>query len=187
MGSVPQLGSLYNHHIIRIEDFDEGESETARRDTDEEHFEQYEQPARDLTSILHPIGLTAHYLRHMLTQWLHVQLSRWIYHMQSRARSGHKWRKAVDHFWNLAVDNIREGCILKMLLQKDQRYVHRDSLEEVTDFILNILHDNSMWSTLLFYPNFAAMLKARVHTDEPTMDIPATRTAQRVFDLNRRS
>ena len=80
MRYVPQLESFYKHQIIRKEDFDEGFSEMTTEDTDEEPFEH---PARDLTSNLHPIGPAEQYLRHMVTQCLHVHLSRWIYHMQS--------------------------------------------------------------------------------------------------------
>ena len=61
---VPQLESFYRHHIIHKEDFYEGLSDTATRDTEEEPFERYDHPARDLPSILHHVGPAAHYLRH---------------------------------------------------------------------------------------------------------------------------
>ena len=51
-----QLESFYKHHITGKEDFDEGFSDAATGDTDEEPFQPYEHPARDLTSILHPKG-----------------------------------------------------------------------------------------------------------------------------------
>ena len=98
MRNVPQLESFYKHHIVRKEDFDEGFSDTATMDAEEEHYEPYDPPGRDLTSILHPNGPGAQYLRHMVTQCLHVQLAKWIYQMQSKSRSGHNWRKAVDEF-----------------------------------------------------------------------------------------
>ena len=96
--------------IVSNEDFDECESDTATRDAEEEPLEPYGQPARDLTMILHPIVPVANYLRHVLTQCLHVHLSRWIYHMQSISRSGPNIRKAVNLFWQPAVENICEYC-----------------------------------------------------------------------------
>ena len=187
MRYVPQLESFYKHQITRKEDFDEGFSEAASGNTDEEPIQPYEHPARDLTSILHPIGPAGQYLRHMMTQCLHVHLSRWIYHMQSVSRSGHKWRKAVDQHWALAVENICEGCVRKMFRQKDQRdYVHRALLDEVADIIHNILDDSSIWSELLFDPDFASMLKARVRSVEPSMDMrlaPCTCYADKTTSL----
>ena len=187
MRYVPQLESFYKHQITRKEDFDEGFSEAASGDGNEEPFNPYEHPARDLTSILHPIGPAGQYLRHMVTQCLHVHLSRWIYHMQSVSRSGHKWRKAVDQHWALAVENICECCVRKMFRQKDQRdYVHRALLDEVQDIIRNILDDSSIWSELLFDPDFASMLKARVRSVEPTLDMrlaPCTCYADKTTSL----
>ena len=92
--------------------------------------------------------------------------------MQSVSRSGHKWRKAVDQHWNLAVENICEGCIRKMFRQKDQRDIlHRALSDEVQDIIRNILDDSTVWSELLFDPDYAVMLKCRVRSVEPTMDM----------------
>ena len=160
-----QLVSLYKHHIIRKVDFDECESDTATLDTPEEPFEPYEHPAWDLSSILHPIGPAAQYLRHMVTQCLHVHLSRWIYHMQSMSRTGHKWREAGYHVWVIALENLCEYCIRKMFRQKDQRDIlHRALLNEVHDSIRNSLDEESVWSELIFYPDYTAMLTARVHS-----------------------
>ena len=170
MRYVPQLESFDKHQITRKEDFDEGFSDAATGDTAEEPFKPYEHPARDLTSILHPIGPAAQYLRHMVTKCLHVHLSRWIYPMQSVSRSGHKWRKAVDQHWTLAVENSCEGCFPNMSRQNEQRdLLHRALTEEVTDIIRNILDDYSVWSELFFDPDYAAMLKARVRSVEPSM------------------
>ena len=65
---VPQFESVYNHQINCTEDFDEGFSDRARRDTEEENVKPYDHRARDLTSILHQICAVAQYLRHMVTQ-----------------------------------------------------------------------------------------------------------------------
>ena len=141
MRYVPQLELFYKHQIAPKEDFDDGESDTATKDTNEEPFKPYEYPARDLTSILHPIGPATHYLRHMVTQCLHVHISRCISHMESTSRSGHKWRKAANLFCQPAVENICEYCLRKMFRQKDPRdLLHRDYLE-VRDIILNIRDD----------------------------------------------
>ena len=56
MRYVFQIESFYKHQITRKEDFDEGFSEAAAGDTNEESFQPYEHPARDLTSFLHLIG-----------------------------------------------------------------------------------------------------------------------------------
>ena len=60
-----------------------------------------------------------------------------------------------------------------MFLQKEQRdIIHRDSLEEVTDIIINIVDQyDSVGSTLLFDIDFAAILKTRVYVWEPTMEM----------------
>ena len=75
MRYVPQLKSVYKHHIHRRDDFDEGDSDTATQDPDEEPFEPEEQPERDLTSILHPIGPAAMHLRQLMIQNLHVHIA----------------------------------------------------------------------------------------------------------------
>ena len=171
MRYLTQLESLYKHHIVRKEDFDECDSDEAAQDTDEEPFEPYEHPARDLTSILHPIGPAAMHLRHLVIQTLHIHLARWIFQMQSMSRSGHKWKKAVDQFWHGAVDKICETCIRKMFREKIQHQLSSEYCTEVNDIIKNIKNEEAMWSTLLFDPDFAATLKARVQTWEPTMDM----------------
>ena len=85
--NIPRLKTFCKHHLVRKEDFDDGESDMATLDTDEELYEPYDYPARDLTSILHPIGPAAQYLRKVVRQCLHVHVSRWIYQMQSKYRS----------------------------------------------------------------------------------------------------
>ena len=191
MRYVPQLESFYKHHIIRKEDFDEGFSDTATRDTDEEPFDPYEDPTRDLTSIFHPISSAAHSLRHMVTQCTPLHQAKWIYERQSKSRSGHKWWNEVYQFWHLALENICEGCTGKMVRQKEQLdLMHRQLLKEVNDIIVNILDEDSLWSTLLFDPDFAAMLKARVHGWEPMMDMrhaPCTCNADRTSCLRYQS
>ena len=91
--------------------------------------------------------------------------------MQSISRSGNKWRKAVDKFWHRALDNMCEYCIRKMFRQMIQRDIHRAYMDEVRYIINNIEDDDAVWSTLLFDIEFAATLKARVQTWEPTMDM----------------
>ena len=44
---VPQLESIFKHHIVHKEEFDEGYSDATLQDTDDEGFEQYQHPARD--------------------------------------------------------------------------------------------------------------------------------------------
>ena len=154
MRYVPQLESFYKHQITRKADFDEVFSEAASGETDDEPIKPYEHPARDLTSILHPIGPAGQFLRHMVTQCLHVHLSRWIYHMQSVSRSGHKWRKEWISIGTSPSRIVCESCVRKMFRQKDERdYIHRALLEEVNDIICNILHDYTVWSELLFDPD----------------------------------
>ena len=185
----PHLESFYKHQITRKEDFDVCFSDAATGDTDEEPFQPYEHPARHLTSILHPIGPAPQYRRHMGTQCLHVHLSRMIYHMQSVSRSEHKWRKAVDQFWTLAFENICESCIRKMFPQKDQR----DILPRALTVEVNIVDDSSVWSELLFDPDYAAMLKRPVFVWWSPRRIcgllhaPPMRTRQRLFGIKRRS
>ena len=98
MRYVPQPESFYKHHIVRKEDFDEDISDTPTMDSDEEHYEPYDFRPRDLTNIIHTLGPGAQYLRHMVTQCLHVHLARYIYQMQSKSRSGLNWKKAVYQF-----------------------------------------------------------------------------------------
>ena len=172
---IPRLETVFKHQLLHKEDFEDGESEMAPMDTDEERYDPYDYPARDLTSILHPIGPAPQYLRHTVTQCLHVHLSRWSYQMQSNSRSGHNWRKSVDKFWDLAIERICEDCIPKIFPQKDQNeLIHRDLLDECNDIMINILTEHSLWPTLLFDPNFASMLKARVRSWEPTVDMRLT-------------
>ena len=103
---VHQRESFYTQQIVRKEDFLEGESDTATKDTDEEPSEPYQQRARDLTSMLHPLGPAAMHLRHLVIQTLPIHSASWIYQMQSISSSGHKWKKAVDEFWNAALDML---------------------------------------------------------------------------------
>ena len=74
-----------------------------------------------------------------------------------------------------------------MFRQKDQRdLLHRALTEEVSDIIRNILDDYSVWSELLFDPDYAAMLKARVRSVEPSMDMrlaPCTCYADKTTSL----
>ena len=74
-----------------------------------------------------------------------------------------------------------------MFRHKDQRdYVHRALLDEVADIIHNIFDDSSIWSELLFDPDFASMLKARVRSVEPTLDMrlaPCTCYADKTTSL----
>ena len=59
-----------------------------------------------------------------------------------------------------------------MFRQKDQcEHLQRALLDEVDDNIHNIVDDSSLWSELLFDPDYAAMLKARVRSWEPSMDM----------------
>ena len=97
------------------------------------------------------------------------------------------WRKAVDKFWTIAVEKICEGCVRKMFRQKDQGDdLHRALTEGVTDIIRNILDDSSVWSELLFDPDYAAVLKARVRSVEPSMHMrlaPCTCCADKTTSL----
>ena len=74
-----------------------------------------------------------------------------------------------------------------MFRQKDQRdYIHRALTEEVNDIIRHILDDYTVWSELLFDPDYAAMLKARVRSVEPSMDMrlaPCTCYADKTTSL----
>ena len=54
MRYIPQLESFYNNQITRKEDFDEGVCDAATVDTEEEPFQPYEHPARDLTPSVPP-------------------------------------------------------------------------------------------------------------------------------------
>ena len=55
---------------------------------------------------------------------------------------------------------------------KDQRDIlHRALTDEVNDIIRNILDDSTVCSELLFDPAYAAMLKARFLSVEPSMDM----------------
>ena len=87
----------------------------------------------------------------------------------------------------LAVENICEGCVRKMFRQKDQRVIlHRALRKEVNDIIRNILDDSTVWSELLFEPDYAAMLNARVRSVEPSMDMrlaPCTCYADKTTSL----
>ena len=87
------------------------------------------------------------------------------------SRSGDKLKKGVDQSWHAAIDKICETCIRKMFSQKILQQLSSEYCTEVNDIIKYIKNDDSMWSTLLFYPEFAATIKARVQTWEPTMDM----------------
>ena len=58
-----------------------------------------------------------------------------------------------------------------MFRQKVLREVSSEYMIEVGDNIRNIEKDDAVWSTLLIDTEFAATLKALVHTWEPTMDM----------------
>ena len=51
--------------------------------------------------------------------------------------------------------------------------VSSEYLLEVGDIIKNIEKEESLWSTLFFDPEFASMVKSRVHTWEATMEMQA--------------
>ena len=97
----------------------------------------------------------------------------WIYQMRSKSWWGHNWRKAGAQLWHIAIDKICDDCIPKMCQQKDQNdLIQRALMDELKDIIITILDDHSVSSTLLFDPDFAAMLKPRVHSREHTRDMP---------------
>ena len=173
MRYVPQLEEFFKHRIVRKEDFDtmEWDSETVNASSDEDPVEPFEHPARDLTSILHPIGPAGQFLRHLVVQVLHVHISRWIYEMQSGSRGGYKWPKAVERFWNPALDKICETCVHKLFKDRVARKVSSEYLLEIGDIVRNIEKDDCLWSTLFFNPDFAAMVKSRVQTWEPTTEL----------------
>ena len=172
MRCVPQLDSDYKHHIGRKEDFAECVSEEAAQDTEEERFDAYEHPAPDLTSILLRIVPAAMNIRRLLTQTLHNHLARWIYQMQSMSPSGDKWKKAVAQFRHAAVDKIFESYVLKMFRQKRKHQLSTQYCAEVMDIIKIIKNEHTVWSTLLFDPDFGATVKARVQTWLTSMDMP---------------
>ena len=59
-----------------------------------------------------------------------------------------------------------------MFRQKNQRDIpHRGLLDDVHDIIRNILDDETVWAELHFDPDYSAMLKSRVHSWEPTIDM----------------
>ena len=66
--------------IVRNEDYDTGEldSQTVNASSDDDPVEPFDHPARDLNSILHPIGPAGQFLRHLLVHVLHVHIFRWI-------------------------------------------------------------------------------------------------------------
>ena len=74
-----------------------------------------------------------------------------------------------------------------MFRQKDPReLLHRTLTEEVNDIIRNILDDSTVWSELLFDPDYAAILKARVRSVDPSMDMrldPCTCYADKTTNL----
>ena len=74
-----------------------------------------------------------------------------------------------------------------MFRQKEQHdYVHKAYLDEVRDIIHNILDDSSVRSELLFDPDFAAMLKGRVRSWDPTLEMrlaPCTCYADKTTNL----
>ena len=83
--------------------------------------------------------------------------------------SGHKWSKSVDQFWTLAPENICQCCIRNPFRQKEQRdYGQKAYLYEMRDIIPNILDDGTVWSELLFDPDFQQCSKAGfVHGIQP--------------------
>ena len=88
----------------------------------------------------------------------------------------------------IAVDNLCEYSIRNMFRQKFQLDLHREIIREVNDIIINIEDDIAVWSTLQTDPQFAATLRARVHTCYPTMDlrslhVPTTGKAQLTLDI----
>ena len=123
--AVPQLEAFYKHQILRKEDVDmvEWVSDAVNASSDDDLVEPFEHPARDITTILHPIGPAGHFLRHLIVQVLHVHISRWIYQMQSGSRGGLKWPTAVSRSWNSAVDKISEACLHKVFKARVDRKV----------------------------------------------------------------
>ena len=102
MRYVPRLEDFSKHRIVRKEDYDtmEWDSQTANASSDEDPMENFDHPARDLTSILRPIGPAGQFLRHLVVQVLNIHISLWITEMQSGSRGQYKWPKAVERFWN---------------------------------------------------------------------------------------
>ena len=84
-----------------------------------------------------------------------------------------KWGKAVDHFWNRALDNFCETCVRMLFKQRVETKVSREYLLEVGDIIKNIGKEESLCSTLFFDPEFASIVKSRVHTWEATIEMQA--------------
>ena len=172
MRYIHWLQSLVKHQLVRKEDLCDSESDMAAMDTNEEGYEPYEYPSRELTLILHPIWPASQYLRHIGKQCHHVQLSRWIYQIKSNSRPGHNWRKAVNRIWQLDLQKICEDCIHKIFLQKEQKdIVHRYFLDESNDMIINLLDELTLFSTVLVYQDFAKMLMALVRSWERSIDI----------------
>ena len=173
MRYFPRLENFSYPYLVRKEDTKSTgwDSHSTNASSDGDALERFEHPARYLTSILHPIGPAGQFLRHLLVQVLHVHLARWILLMQTNSCEGFKWPKAVDHFWNRALDNLYETCVRKLFKQRVATKVSSEYLLEVGDIIKNIEKEASLWSTLFFVPEFASMVKSRVHTWEATMEM----------------
>ena len=96
------------------------------------------------------------------------------------------WTQLMEGTWSVLAPRRRK--YLRQLHPqdipaKDQGdIIQGDDLEELNDFIINLLDDNSVRATLLFEPDFAAMLKPRVQSLAPTMEMslaPSTGNEER--------
>ena len=157
---VRQLEDFYKHRIQRKEDVDtvQWDSETVNASRDDDPMETFNHAARDLASVLPPIGPAGQFQRHFLVEVLHVHISPWVYEMQSGSRGGYKWPKAVERFWNQALDRIFETCFQKLFKDRVARNVSREYLMDVGDSIRNIEQDECLWARLFFNPEFAEMI-----------------------------
>ena len=163
------------HYLGKLEDFYQ---EHLQRDSDEQmdwndlddamEVFHLDNPTRDLNLILNPVGDAAQELRSYFIQALHIHISRNIYQMLSASRSGAKWIEAVGRYWAEALDKICETCVRSLFRQLWYKRVKQEIRLEVSDVINEISGEEYIWSSLLYDPDFALIVRTRVKAYEPS-------------------
>ena len=167
--NLAKLEDFYKEHLRRSEDKLMDLDSTINEDDDDDDidFHPFEEPSRDLNTILHPIGGASQELRYFMIQALHYHIARLIYECLSSSRSGLSWSGAVGKYWDNAVDSICESCLRRLFNELWTKTAKPQTRREVADITSEISGEEYTWGSLLFDPEFAQVIRTRVKSYEP--------------------
>ena len=164
-----KLELFYKQHLRRPEDVGtmEWDADSAEEDGADYMFARFEEPTKDLNAILHPIGGAQQELRYFVIQAMQLHLARHIHRCLSSSRSGMRWSESVQQYWSQALQMFCESCARALFSKLWYKQVRPERRLEVADIVQEILRDENVWSSLLYDPDFARLVRIRVRAYEP--------------------